>query len=504
MGVLKRRKRKFEYGCAVCGHKPKRRPYGSKRTKFWCSKCDRDLVGSVNKKRERQKGKRKLKKMFNYILKKYTELILNTKPSRTWKAIRFVLHWVTLPLKLILIGGLGTYQIIKHSFTKHRPYAVISPDVRKARFKTVFERLPIFHTTEIKLHVNRVPYYSVPNGSNHNSDHQCSRHSTFAFLLSKMGIHDELVDKATWMHMQGKWLCRGYEWGPEGLHFNAKTTSGDMLCGLNLAVMTTENEATKERFDQLIHHIIENDYSVLEGQSPDSDSMAYDMYQRKLKEANYAIEKIEMKSERGMWQPGLETVGAQALTILASLKLAEKKLGSRDAKKAYNKLLWKYGYGLLSLFPTAYIDSKRGYFNDHNCLISLYVLSNLSSSRLGKLFWKIPMVYVWALSKHWYNGYFTGLLNSAHPGTVSEEYIEDCKGYLYENAPRTWGYMETTTSVSKEVPVTFNNLPEDEFSPDIPHNLEVITGNEDTKIKTGLGFIASAIMLEKDPRGLLE
>jgi hypothetical protein len=362
----------------------------------------------------------------------------------------------------------------------------------------------LFHTTEIKLYTNRVPYYAIPNGSNHNPDHQCSRHGTFAFLLSKLGIKDELVDKATWMHIQGKWLTRGYYWGPEGLEFNAKTVSGDMLCGLNLAVLATDNDATKERFDQLVHHIINHDYSLLEGQSPDSDSMAYDMYQRKLKEAGYAHEKIEMKSERGMWQPGLETVGAQALTVLAALRIADKKLRSPDAAKAYRKLLWKYGYGLLSLFPTAYVDDKRGYFNDHNCIIALYVLSKLSDSKLGKLFWKLPMLYVWALSKHWYNGYFTGLLNDAYPGTVTPAYIDKCKAYLYEEEPRTYGYSERTEVVTTEVPVTYNKLPEDEFSPDIPHNEMVTVGDEQFKIKTGLGFIASAILLEDDPKKLLE
>lgn len=46
---------KHEYGC--CGHKPKKRPYGSKLGKFWCSKCDAGHVNAVNKKRARRKGK---------------------------------------------------------------------------------------------------------------------------------------------------------------------------------------------------------------------------------------------------------------------------------------------------------------------------------------------------------------------------------------------------------------------------------------------------------------
>lgn len=51
-----------EYGCFYCGHKPKKIPYGSKRGFHWCGNCDRDMVTSVNKKRERQKSKKEIEK----------------------------------------------------------------------------------------------------------------------------------------------------------------------------------------------------------------------------------------------------------------------------------------------------------------------------------------------------------------------------------------------------------------------------------------------------------
>ena len=50
-----------EYGCHYCGSKPKKLPYGSKRGKHWCSKCDCDLVTPVSKKRERQRAKKEIK-----------------------------------------------------------------------------------------------------------------------------------------------------------------------------------------------------------------------------------------------------------------------------------------------------------------------------------------------------------------------------------------------------------------------------------------------------------
>lgn len=51
-----------EYGCANCSKSPKKIPYGSKRTKFWCSKCDKGHAKEVNKKYERQKSKKEVLK----------------------------------------------------------------------------------------------------------------------------------------------------------------------------------------------------------------------------------------------------------------------------------------------------------------------------------------------------------------------------------------------------------------------------------------------------------
>lgn len=440
----------------------------------------------------------------------YSRFILNLNPSKLWKTVRFILHWLTLPIKLLMIGSLMAYQIISKSFKTGRPVPPTPDlDTRRSHFKHVFDRLPLYNTNELTLYATRVPYYSVPNGSNHNPDHQCARHSTFSFLMSKLGIKSDKIEKATWMHMHGQWLARGYSWGPDGISFNASTTSGDMLCGLNLAVLNSTDQMVKEKYDQLVTHIINNDYSLLEGASPDKDEPAYEMYQKLLKNANLRPEAVRMKSARGMWQPGLETVGAQALTVLSALRLAEKKCANREAGKAYRKLLWKYGYGLLSIFPTAYIDKQRGYFNDHNCLVALYTLSKLSDSTAGRIFWKIPMYLVWSLSKHWYNGYFTGLLNDAHPGTVSPRYISDCLAFLYENRPRSYGFdlntdIQTKIVTIEEQPVTFNLLPEDEFSPDVQMDKSVTKFEENYKTKAGLGFISCAIMLEDSPKRLLE
>lgn len=443
--------------------------------------------------------------MLDNLTKKYTEYILNPNPSKTWKVVRFFIHWLTLPLKLVAIGGLGITQIVLKLFVKNRTVPQLpSLETKRAYFKKIMDNMPVFKGNYIELYTNRVPYYSIPNGANHNPDHQCSRHSTYSFLMDRIGKRNLEQDAATAMHMTGPWLARGYTWNPyeDRIQYNVNTVSGDMLCGLNLAMLNNKNEALEIKYEEMLAHLIDNDYSLLEGGSPEAGDPGYEMYQAELK--HKYPEEIRMKSARGMWQPGLETAGAQALTLLSALRIGDKKLKMPSAKKAYRKMLWQYGYGLLSLFPTAYIDSKRGYFNDHNCLIALYVLSKCADNALSKLFWKIPMVYVWLLSRHWYNAYFTGLLQDAHPGTVSQKYVDKCIAYLYENEPRVYGHTDAMRQTTSEVPVTFNEILEDEFSPDQQMDRHISYSDENSKVKTGLGFMAHAVMIEKDPKSLLE
>lgn len=440
------------------------------------------------------------------IIKQYNEFILSTKPSKSWKVIRFFLHWLTLPLKIVLIGGLGVFQIIVKLFKKPRPISnePVPNIVKKHYFNKILEGLPILNTTELQVYAPRVPLYALPNGYNHNPDHQCSRHATYVFLMNRLGLVNQKMQTPIDMFMQDKFLCRGIRWNPyeSRIDYNVSTTSGDMLCGLNLAILS--NNHPSERFDRLVENIIENDYAVVEGARPELGDVGYDLYQKLLIENDYIMERVPMKSGRGMWQPGLETVGAQALTILSSLRLAEVKNGNRNAGKEYRKLLYKYGYGLLSLFPTAYIDKQRGYFNDHNCMIALYTLSKCSKTKFGKLFWKIPMVYVWLLSKHWYNGYFTGLLKDCYPDMVSNAYIQKCQAYLYETEPNNYIESSRTEVLSKLEPVPNNLNIHDEFSPDVRQDLAVgVIDDNSMRLKTGLGFIACAIMLETDPKELL-
>ncbi len=443
--------------------------------------------------------------MLDNIINKYTNFVLQVNPSKSWKVLRFLLHWITLPLKLILIGGLGFYQILHKKFTA-RPR---TPGENKlVKFDNVLSSLPIWNSKDgtVQTYVCRAYVDRPIDGTNHNPDHQCSRHSTYYFLMSKLGKTNEALAKGVYNHMQNKYLCRGYYINPyeDKLEYNVATVSGDMLCGLNLAVLAEKSSQTTicDRFDYLISKIIENDYSLLEGAARTSkDDAGVELYAKLLKEAGYVPENVRMKSARGMWQPGLETVGAQALTILSSLRIADKKLGSLEARKHYRKLLWQYGYGLLSLFPTAYIDKQRGYFNDHNCMIALYVLSKLADNKFTKWFWKQSMKYVWSLSKHWYNAYFTGLLYDAHPDLFDRQYVDKCYAYLLEadavNITNKPDNYETIMLQTDEQPVNIGYIPEDEFYPDIAHDKKYAADPAARWYKTGLGWVAGVVMLHE-------
>lgn len=441
--------------------------------------------------------------MLNKISDKYHRLVLNTKPSKTWKTIRFFIHWATLPIKLAFIGTLGIYQIIAKSFTKNRQVPTSYPvEIQRASFREVMSNLPVLQAEESNLYTTRVPFTQLPNGSNHVTDHQCARHGTYVFLKRKLGLDVSKEETALAMHMQGPWLVRGFKKNPaDEIMYNIASVSGDMLCGLNMGMLESDNEELRDKYYELIHAIIDNDYSLLAHDVPEADEAGYEYYMEKYKAVFRQPNLVDLKSYKGRWEPGLDVVGAQAVTVLAALRIGDKIARSTDAKKHYNKLLWKYGYGLLSLFPTTYIDSKRGYFNDNNVMASLYVLSKLSDSKLGKLFWKFAMVYTWALSKHWYNSYFTGLLNDAHPGTVSEKYVTRCQAYLFEARPRVHAFdTGAPQAITNVVPVPFNLQAEDEFAPDMAQNLTTVDG---FKVRAGLGFMAHAVMIVKDPKELI-
>jgi hypothetical protein len=475
--------------------------------------------------------------MLNKLYQKYIDLILDTKPGLAWKSVRFVIHWITLPIKLLLIGGLGMYQIFRQELFVRRRMAPPSPtlDVKQKHLLHVINKLPVYTNSEkkLQLYVNRVPYTDNPTGFNHNTDHQAARHGVYAFAMRRLGLNNELIDNALSLHMRNGKLARGYRWDQvdKAIIMNYNTVSGDMLIGASMGMMDIKKEIIFsqedpdkildvqanylfEAYDVMLENIINNDYALLEGSRPEDGDINQAMWDRIQKYNEKAINPLTMKSLRACWQPGLETVGAQALTILAAVRIGDKIIGASYAKKEYKKLLWRYGYGLLSLIPTAFTQDRRGYFNDSNCMQALYILSRLADGKLGRLFWKIPMMYVWLLSRKWHNPFFTGLLEDAHPGTVSEKYIDATKAYLYEEEPNLTHYFEGSMDlVPKEYPVKFNEMNQQEFMVDEPQTkmfkppydegLRVNPMWAVPRYRTGLGFLISMVMLEKNPKELM-
>lgn len=409
--------------------------------------------------------------MIDQIVEKYTNFILNLNPSKSWKITRFFLHWITLPIKLILMGFWSIYLHIYMLRWKNRPIeSKMSFEERKQAFLKIYNNLPIYKTNDIQLHVNRVPYDAEITGDNHNDDHQLARHGVYGFLLSKLHKRTPQVDKAIGLHFTDNDtnIARGFKIDSTGkITHNPYDVSGDQLISLTLYMLDDHSRETRDKFIKMVEQIIDNDYALK------------------------SVDGLK-KSKVSMWQPGLEPVGAQALTILSALKVAGN-LGSAKAKKEYRKLMWLYGYGLLSLIPTTWSLQNRNYSNDNNCISAAHVMCKQSHG-LAKLYWFMIMLYVWSLSYKWCNGYYTGLVQDIYP-IFSKKYIKRCKDYLYEEVPNDYSKSVFWRKWidGKIYPVKFNEMSSGEFWPDEVHQSRKV----DQLTKSGLGWVATAIMIDQ-------
>lgn len=355
---------------------------------------------------------------------KYYRLVLSTTPSKTWKAIRFVIHWITIPVKLLLNLSFGVPKILVNFVINKSELSVQDyyDEDKKEDVQQLLRFLPVLNGDESDLYVSGVPSNRNPDGSNHETKDQCTKQGLYVFIKRKLNLDISDAENALSMHIQRRYLIRGFKKNPAGeTIYNIQNVSADTLSGLNLGMLNTTNGGLRDKYYELIHSIIDNDYALLAHDRPSTNDPGYKIYMEKYKESAEQPWLIRMKSSQGCFEPGLSTSGMTALTLLASLRIGDKIVGAQDAKKEYKKMLWTYGYGLLGLFS-----------NDDRNLVSLYILSKLADSKFGKLFWKIPMVYVWLLGRNGYNGYYTGLVNDAYPGIVNDSYLQDCQNLLYD------------------------------------------------------------------------
>lgn len=441
------------------------------------------------------------------MFKQYVKLISNTAPSKSWLIIRAILHWLTIPLKLLLIGILGVFGIIYNrvAYKKRKPeLRDFSLKQKQDRLKRILKTLPVVKNDQFDLYLPRNKMTDVLNGGNHVTDHQCLRQGLYVLLMTKLGKRTFQMDNAlTQFISDGRFLLRGYKWDFENNKFinNAQSVSGDMLLGLCLGMLDTDqtNPAQDfliESYDQLISSIIDNDYALIEMERP-KDTPYNELYDEQLKALKQRKEDVRIKSSRGMWQPGLETVGAQALTILAALQVGAKKVKNRDAEKEYKLLFYKYGYGLLALLPTAYLPNRRGYFNDANCINALYTLLRLTSNPLERFVYKFALRYVFNLSKSWYNPYFTGLVKEVAPELVSDKHLIETREYLYEEDPSIYAMDNAAQLQSKLVPIPLSLLNSSEFPYESKQDYYIVQGTG-TAVRTGLGDLAAMVLLEQD------
>lgn len=452
------------------------------------------------------------------MITKYKQHVLMTlRPTPNWERNRLILHWISLPFKMTKNLILGTLAILKDKTVKTRTVPPPVPlEQRQEYFKKVLNMLPIIQASGYKLYAPGVPFGRGPDGSNHKSENQIKRQAVLQFLSGQLNASDDMITMGTASLMYENYLSRGIKVNPHEntMMSNFQTPDVQSLAALNLSVVshylntylsaiseskvyrTRGDDVFREKYERLIVGIVEsNDLSLLEGAMP-SDPLAKELYNKRLKEVNNQPEYVMMKSHLGMMQPGLELTPTAALTLLASVRIAQVKLQKRDYALLYHKLIWKHGYGLLGLF-----SSKE----DHSAnLMNLYVLSKLAESPAGRFFWKTAMKFTWLMSKSQHNGFFTGLLEKAHPGTVSEEYLDNCIRYLCEDEPRIYAYGNTVNSSAKVQPVPFNEQNDFDFSPEADMLSEVHHDINDERVRAGLGFLAHLVMLEKDPKELLK
>lgn len=440
------------------------------------------------------------------MINKYLEYIVNTKPTKLWVNTRFILHWITLPIKLTLIAGLGLFGII-YNKVKYKTRNPQSKNLNLAqkvqRLQKILKFLPVLKNDNYDLYLPRNKFGDARDGSSHSPDHQLLRQGQYVFLMSKLKKRTPQMEQALCNFMVGEYLARGYTWDFQNFKFkyNLKSTSGDMLIGLCLAMLDTsllnENQSMlMEKFDQLISNIIEYDYSLLEGQEP-TDEPYKSIWNKRLKLNDMREEKVKMKSSRAMWQPGLEVTGAQSLTLLAALKVNAKKNRSLSSDKEYWNMFYKHGYALLSLFPTAYLPNRRGYFNDVNCIQALYVLLKLSNTKVEKAIYKFALKYVFNLSKSWYNLYVIGLIKEVAPEILDREYLEQANKYRYEEDPILYSISSDKKVQSFETPVPLSYLHHSEFAYGDKLDQLAVSSPQLMKYSTGLSELAVMVLLEE-------
>jgi hypothetical protein len=173
-------------------------------------------------------------------------------------------------------------------------------------------------------------------------------------------------------YIQAKYLCNKFE---DGAYY-AEDVDDNLLAFVVNRVSATNDADVLDKYEFFMTELIKNDLSILQG----TESKEYsELYKEFLEQVNFRPELVRMKSKRGSFNPSLFLDGEQALTLLAAIRVYDKKLKTPDGAALYNKLLWVYGYGLLAIFS----NSTTGVG-----AMSLAKLEEYADTKLGMWYWK--------------------------------------------------------------------------------------------------------------------
>lgn len=419
--------------------------------------------------------------MLNSALNKIIDWHRKLNPPTWWKTVRFAIHWMTLPLKVMIIGSLGLAMIIRNCFIKRNKGVTDhhSPDDETRYVVEFWKKKPLIRYGTRILHVLRVPAGEEPTGKNHNTDHQLARHGVLVAINQIDGNCPQGEISAMYDHIvrdDGQ-LLRGYHVDDNGdrLNSNDVDVSGDMLVGLIFGSThcSSETQYQISLINTLGQHLLVNDYAIKSGNK---------------------------KSDVAMWEPGIFTVGAQAVTILAALRFCYRKTHNLEFLKRYLWLFYFCGYGLLSLFPTAFLPSRRGYNNDNVVIQALYSLIKNTDSSLERFVYKFAILYTWLLSFPYYNGFFTGLVHDV-TGLIPRVYRQRCLNYLTVDGWSAYsrsGWSETSIMKSLPLPPQLRN--NGEFGPVDEDQETGRLGGFDEYVSV-LGWLSSYTLIKKSLDG---
>lgn len=277
------------------------------------------------------------------LVQDYKESQYLANPTTIWIVLHSILHWISLPFKLVYFLFKALFILLKKAFTKvdathHDPHTV--------DYAELLRNQPVWKTNLFNTYVDKLN--SEHDGKGHSRETQTLLHSVYMYVLSLTEEgkgyleYNSHMGLAKSIHTTGH-LGSGYGYNEDGENIiNNKTPTIETLSALNLAVLTSRSEVVVDKYDQMVENFSKNNYGLLEADIPDHPVT------KKLWEDSNAQMKFKLKSHKANMMPRLGVTGTEALVALATLKLGRKRGRNLESEKAYQKLC-KMGYKALAL-----------------------------------------------------------------------------------------------------------------------------------------------------------